>query len=77
MQSWQAWPSVMGIKQSLESLYEQWEANGKCWPLEQQQKVSAAIHAEYDWDTIVRDQWAPLMTKLAGEWEMVNGGANA
>ena len=25
------------------------------------------IHHEYGWDAIVREQWAPLLTRLAGE----------
>jgi len=70
MNAWQAWPSAPGITAALESLYEEWHANGDAWPMEQRQQVSAAIHAEYDWDTIVREQWAPLMTKLANDWEL-------
>lgn len=73
MNAWQAWPSVVGITDSLERLYEEWHANGDAWPMETRRKVAAAIHAEYDWDTIVRDQWAPLMTKLAADWELQNG----
>lgn len=68
LNSWQAWPSVVGIADSLERLYEEWHANGDAWPMEKRRKVSAAIHSEYDWDVIVRDQWAPLITRLAQDW---------
>ncbi len=74
MNSYQAWPSAPGITHALQELYDQWEGYGKAWPDEQRRKVSAAIHAEYDWDTIVRDQWAPLITQLAGEWERQTEG---
>jgi SAM-dependent methyltransferase len=33
--------------------------------MEKRKEVSAQIHAEYDWDSIVRDQWAPLFARLA------------
>jgi glycosyltransferase involved in cell wall biosynthesis len=70
MNAWQAWPSAPGITQALESLYEEWSANGNEWQMEKRRQVAASIHAEYDWDTIVRDQWAPLMTRLAADWEL-------
>jgi glycosyltransferase involved in cell wall biosynthesis len=65
MNAWQAWPDVHGIQDALEELYAQWHDNGKQWPLAQRLKAQDAIHGEYSWDSIVRDQWAPLMTRLA------------
>lgn len=76
MNAWQAWPSAPGIKASLESLYEQWEGYGRQWPIAKRQEVSAAIHAEYDWDAIVRDQWAPLMSRLSDDWARMTNGAH-
>lgn len=76
MNAWQAWPSAVGIQAALENLYEQWEGNGKAWPLAKRQEVSAAIHAEYDWDSIVREQWAPLMTRLSADWDRMSNGAH-
>lgn len=64
MNSWQAWPDVHGIKDALEELHTQWEANGRQWPISERLRVSQAIHDEYSWDSIVRDQWAPLCTRL-------------
>lgn len=65
MNAWQAWPDVHGIRDALEELHAQWESNGHTWPLSQRLKAQEAIHSEYSWDSIVRDQWAPLMARLA------------
>ena len=62
--AWQAWPDHEGITDALNSLHEQ--QKGQPWALSQRLKVSAAIHAEYSWDIIVRDQWQPLIERLAG-----------
>lgn len=73
MNSWQAWPDVKGITAALNGLYDEWQAQGGAWAVGIRQAASAQIHAEYDWDVIVRAQWAPLMTKLAADWERLNG----
>lgn len=65
MNAWQAWPDVHGIRDALEELHAQWEGHGRQWPLSHRLKAQEAIHGEYSWDSIVRDQWAPLMTRLA------------
>lgn len=67
MNSYQAWPSVTDMTMKLERLYGQWETAGGEWPMEARHAVSKAIHNEYSWDVVVRDYWAPLMTKLADE----------
>jgi glycosyltransferase involved in cell wall biosynthesis len=67
MNAYQAWPDVVDMTDKLNSLYAEWEQAGGDWPIEKRQETSALIHEEYSWDTIVRDQWAPLMTKLADE----------
>ena len=67
LNSWQAWPDVHGVRDALQELYAQWEADGGQWAISKRLKVSGQIHQEYSWDTIVQDQWAPLMAKLAGE----------
>ena len=67
LNAWQAWPDVDGIHEALEELYAQWHDQGDRWELRQRLWASEQIHQEYSWDTITRDQWAPLMTRLAGE----------
>lgn len=67
MNAWQAWPDVRGITDALNELYDQWDANGQQWPVAQRLKAQEAIHGEYSWDAIVRDNWAPLITRLSGE----------
>lgn len=63
--SWQAWPDHEAITDALNNLHEQ--QNGQPWALSQRLKTSTAIHNEYSWDVIVRDQWRPLMARLSGE----------
>lgn len=65
--SWQAWPDHEGITDALNSLYAQQEQAGGQWQRSERLRVSAAIHNEYSWDSIVRDQWRPLIARLAGE----------
>lgn len=67
MNAWQAWPDHRGVQDALEAYYTEWHEAGDEWPLEKREQASAAIHAEYDWDTIVREQWQPLIARLAGE----------
>jgi glycosyltransferase involved in cell wall biosynthesis len=64
MNAWQAWPDVRGIKDALDALHTDWHANGDAWPLSQRLRASGMIHDEFSWDTIVRDQWAPFVTKM-------------
>jgi glycosyltransferase involved in cell wall biosynthesis len=73
MNAWQAWPSVKGITDALQALYDEWRDNGRMWKMEQRRKTSAAIHAEYDWDAIVRDQWAPLLERVSRDAPDVRG----
>ncbi len=65
MNAWQCWPSVHGIQDALEELYAQWQGHGQQWPQQMRLRAQAAIHEEYNWDTIVREQWAPLLAQLA------------
>jgi hypothetical protein len=67
MNAYQAWPSVTDMTAKLNKLYTEWDAAGGNWPLERRMATQEAIHAEYSWDIVVRDYWAPLITKLAGE----------
>lgn len=67
MHSYQAWPSKRSMVDKLQRLYEAWDLCGGEWPLEKRIATQNATHAKYDWDAIVRDQWAPLMTRLAEE----------
>lgn len=73
MNSWQAWPDVRGIQDALEELHEQWDSNERMWPLSQRLKAQAAIHSEYSWDSIVRDNWQPLVARLAKEAPPLSG----
>ena len=65
--SWQAWPDWAGIRDALQSLYDSLAHNKSRPTRSDRLKVSAAIHAEYSWDTIVTNQWRPLISRLAGE----------
>jgi len=68
MNSWQAWPDARGIAAGLEALHNEWLAQDRGHSAEARAARYAAqdaIHAEYDWDMIVRDQWQPLVTELA------------
>ncbi len=67
MEAFQAWPDVNDMTDKLNELHAEWKADGDEWAIEKREACSATIHAEYDWDVIVRDQWAPLMTRLADE----------
>lgn len=67
MNSWWAWPDVDLIQDALENLYTKWHENGDIWPLSLRLKVQDQIHGEYSWDAIARDQWQPLMSRLAGD----------
>jgi glycosyltransferase involved in cell wall biosynthesis len=66
MNSWQWWPDVDGIQEALEKLYQYQRDIGGRWPIEARKVVSAKIHDKYDWNTIVADQWAPLISELDG-----------
>jgi glycosyltransferase involved in cell wall biosynthesis len=66
MNSWQAWPDHVGITEALNELYEQWSEH-RGWSAAQRQKVSAAIHKEYSWDSIITDYWQPFIAQIAGE----------
>lgn len=67
LNSWQAWPDVNGIREALELLYAQWHDNGDAWPMGERLRAQDQIHAEYSWDAIVEQNWAPLMRRLDGE----------
>lgn len=71
MNSWQAFPDVDGITEALNELHSAWHDNGRMWERSQRLRVSAQIHDEYSWDTIVAEQWAPLMARLAEEAPVV------
>lgn len=64
MNSWQAWPDVNGIREALDEFYDFWEWNDRIWPIDQRQEISRQIHDEYGWDSIVRDDWLPLLDRL-------------
>lgn len=72
MKSYQAWPSKSSMLDKLQRLYEAWEIAGGDWPLVKRVATSAAIHAEYDWDAIVRDQWAPFVERVAEDAPPLN-----
>ena len=67
LNSWWAIPDHRGITEALNALYEEWHKNGGRWMMDKRLAAQNAIHTEYSWDSIVRDQWAPLMTQMAGE----------
>lgn len=67
MNAWQVLPDPRHIRTALEAFHQLWLDNGHDLPLDKRIETQNAIHAEYDWDAIVRDQWAPLMKRLAEE----------
>lgn len=66
MNAWQAWPCVKGIRDALDELYHEWADLGGEWSVERRKRVSAQIHSEFAWDTLVNEQWSPLMAQLSG-----------
>lgn len=72
MMSYQAIPSKASMVDKLGRLYEAWDVAGGDWPLAKRIATQDAIHAEYDWDAIVRDQWAPFMAKAAEDAPPLN-----
>lgn len=71
LNAWQYLPSVAGIAEALSQLHGQWLGNGGRKDATAQEIAQDAIHSEYGWNGIVRDYWAPLMRRLAGELEAV------
>ena len=69
LNAWQYLPSVAGIAEALSQLHAQWLDNGVRKDATAQEIAQDAIHSEYGWSNIVRDYWAPLMRRLAGELE--------
>jgi glycosyltransferase involved in cell wall biosynthesis len=69
LNAWQYLPSVAGIAEGLSQLHAQWLGNGGRKDETAQEIAQDAIHSEYSWNGIVRDYWAPLMRRLAGELE--------
>lgn len=67
MNAWQVLPDPRHIRTALEAYHAVWLDNGRDLPIEKRIETQDAIHAEYDWDMIVRDQWSPLMARLADE----------
>ena len=67
MEAWQAWPDHEGIRAAMEALYAEWVHDGGDWAIDKREKVSGQIHDEYSWDTIVENDWQPLMKRLATE----------
>lgn len=64
MNAWQAWPDAIGITEALGELYAQWRVN-RAWDTAQRLSTSAQIHAEYSWDSIVQNYWAPFISQIA------------
>jgi glycosyltransferase involved in cell wall biosynthesis len=69
LNSWQYIPHAAGITEALNQLYAQWADNDRAKDQSSAELVSGMIHDEYSWDVIVRDHWAPLMTRLAAVME--------
>lgn len=67
LNSWWVVPGANEVADALEQLYAEWHDAGDCWPIEKRRAVSQQIHDEYGWDSIVRDQWQPLVDQLANE----------
>ena len=55
-----------GIADALESHYAEWHDNECTWDMAWQRQISASIHDEFGWDSIVSQHWKPLLEGLAG-----------
>lgn len=64
LNSWQAWPDVAEITETLRLLYLMQQSTGGEWDPALRSQLSAEIHAEFGWDVVVEEYWAPLV----GEW---------
>lgn len=71
MNSYQAIPDTKGVENALHELYAEQEKFAGKWTMTQRKELQDAIHGEYEWDAIVREQWAPLITHLAAEVEPI------
>lgn len=71
LNSWQAWPDVDAITSALRTMYQVQQSNDGEWPVGLRAEVSANIHAEFGWDAVVRDYWAPLVRSWAAAETLV------
>lgn len=55
LNAWWAWPDVDGIADALGTLFDEGPQPDRA------RFASETIHAEYGWDTVVRDYWGPLV----------------
>ncbi len=67
MDSWQAAPSVQGIEAGMIALWQERMVMTANELEEKRQATSAAIHAEYGWDNLVREQWQPFLRRVLGD----------
>jgi glycosyltransferase involved in cell wall biosynthesis len=65
--SWQAVPSVPGIAQAMVDLTQERLALGPAELRAKRMAASGAIHQEFDWDTLVKDYWRPLLTNVLAD----------
>lgn len=72
--SWQAQPDVPGIAEAMLELTAERQdlQNGRL--RQKRMDTSAAIHQEFDWDTLVKDYWRPLLVDVLED--VNNGGRN-
>lgn len=65
MNSYQWIPDVRGVKDALEAVHQDWvDGGGVSHDIQQRVEISATIHAEFSWDTLIREQWVPLLNKV-------------
>lgn len=72
--SWQAQPDVPGIAEATLQLTAERQdlQNGRL--RQRRMETSEAIHQEFNWDTLVRDYWRPLLVDVLED--LNNGGHN-
>ena len=64
LEAWQCWPNHVAITEALNENYQEWLDNGKQKNEVEGAKASQAIHAEFNWNTLVTDYWKPLFEHL-------------
>ena len=64
MEAYQAMPSVPAIEAAILELCQERSAMTPSQLDDKRRATSAAIHHEYSWDSLVRDQWQPFLRRV-------------
>lgn len=64
LDAWQAVPSVPDIADAIIALHQERSAMTPGELDDKRRATAAAIHSEYSWDSLVRDQWQPFLQRV-------------